>query len=275
MVYNLFIRIFDKIRETEEIGLEQQDIKSKTLRNHIRLLLFFWSGILLLFVLIFCFSSVREIKIVGNSNYIYTDEELRLGCHLSIGQRLYSVNEAEVEQEMKKSFPTIESITVDKCGFFGIIIEIKEKLPCYYIQQGASYYSLSYDFYVLERSDHAPSLLRINAREVKEGFVGKQIVFEDIPNQEYYVGAKYNEEMATFLSELQKAPFYSQLTTVDITSITGLQATLGDSLTLIFGNNENTRAKCDAIQSILTTTDVSLLKKINVSTPEKPVAIPK
>ncbi len=240
------------------------------LSSTVLLSILFWVAALLLALGIFLFAKTSTIRVNGNSHY--SADALLGGCGILQGERLYGIDTDEVEQTILKSFPMIESVSVERAGFSSVIIDVIERKPVYYTVYGGRYLYLSDNFYVLEHSDISPEqkgypLLHLITPAINTGYYGQEIAFDtsDFAGSESYTGANYNAKMSAFLNELRKnAPLYSQLTSVRLTDPLELYAYIG-SIEIYFDDDSNLSAKCTAIQTALAkhANSLSAIEKIH------------
>ena len=104
-----------------------------------------------LFLLIF---SVSEFEIEGDTKY--TLNEIINAAGIRKGDRLYAIDEDEVEERLLERCPHIESVSVEQHFPDTVCFVIKERGSGWYLQVGEDLYALDYDLTVLmESSDES------------------------------------------------------------------------------------------------------------------------
>lgn len=234
----------------------------------------FWSATLLFALCIFIFARVHTIRINGNQRY--TIDQLLGGCGVTVQERLYGIDREEIEAQMLQKFPMLESVSVERGGFFSILIDVKERTPVYYTKTAqGDYLYLSDNFYVLEKSTVSPtqkglSLLQLETPVITTATYGTQIEFDTSAYGGTLQGLAYNEKMIAFLNELRNAPFYASLTSASLLEPHQLSVYI-DEIELYFGAQDNIAAKYTAISALLAENSavLSTVRKINAADPNK------
>lgn len=220
--------------------------------------------VLLTFVGLRLFARISEITVWGSTSY--TAQELIDSSELQLGKRLYGVDEEEVAQKLLEKHPLLQSVRVDKKGFFGIILIVTEKQPVYYTEQNGSFYTLSQDLCVLSCIDTPPAtdpaLPKLLLPDAQPFVFGQKITFVN-ENPEYIL---------KFTSELRNHSFYTHLTCLNVSDPYNLKAIYGEDLEIRFGNHQDLDKKCKKTEDWLVTVSPVLYRSFDVRDPSQSFA---
>lgn len=187
-----------------EVDLDE--LKSRQQNKRLRRRVFYialFSVLILLFTSIcfFVLFKIESIEIKGVSGY--TEEEIFDAFGIEKGDNLYSFSAEEAEQKLVTALPYLSSVQIERDLPSTIIIHVKEKEPCMYVELNDEKYLLTDDMHILEYTDSEEKLygllkIEMEPKTVSRCIVGEQLAFIDKRTREV-VADVYREILASDL----------------------------------------------------------------------------
>ncbi len=220
--------------------------------------------VLLAFIGLRLFAKTTEISVVGNTTY--TREEIIQASGITVGKRLYGIDDNRIEAQLLASYPLLQSVQILKNGFYGVTIEVTEKEPVYYLEDEVLRYTLSEDLCVLSKAppdgSAPPALIHLTLPEYPELSVGATLTLLN-DNTDYIL---------RFLNNLKATSYFEDLTAINFQKKHSIKASYQNSTELWYGSGENFAEKSRLIEQYLQTLTPSLYVKFDVSDPNSAFA---
>ena len=133
---------------------------------------------------------------------------------IEYGTNIYLLDTAKVSDTLKREFPYIKRIKLERDIPQKIILNLECDTAVYYVEICGEYFAVSRDLRVLERTNELetltgkyPEIKRLLTSDVEEAIVGRTMLF---------TRANYYEAVTSFLALLEASECFEGLTTVDV-----------------------------------------------------------
>lgn len=187
---------------------------------------------------VFC---VKEILIEGSS--LYSDTEILEVSGISQGEGLLFLNTSEPEKKLYKSFPYIDSVSIQKQFPSKINITIETAERTFSIFRDDVYYVLSAKSKLLEKaSELPPETIELRVPEFNIDENGK-IIYQDKDLEELI-----NEIRSEFLN-----CSIGSVRVIDLTNKGNIIVNYDDRVSIIIGNREDMHYKVVTAKEIIST----------------------
>jgi len=201
--------------KTEYEGFER--LRRKKTVRHIKRRVF--TAVLLVFLCVVffvltlgVFFRISEISVNGND--VYNDQDIIESSGIAYGSNIYLLDTAEVSATLKREFPYIKRVKIERDIPQKIVLNLECDVAVYYVEICGEYFAVSRDLRVLERAEELetltgkyPEIKKLLTTDVEEAVVGKTMVF---------TRANYYEAVKAFLGLLESTECFDGLTTVDV-----------------------------------------------------------
>ncbi|MBQ3099803.1 MAG: FtsQ-type POTRA domain-containing protein [Clostridia bacterium] len=158
------------------------------------------------------FFRISEISVTGND--VYNDQDIIEMSGIEYGTNIYLLDTAKVSDTLKREFPYIKRIKLERDIPQKIILNLECDTAVYYVEICGEYFAVSRDLRVLERTNELetltgkyPEIKRLLTSDVEEAIVGRTMLF---------TRANYYEAVTSFLALLEASECFEGLTTVDV-----------------------------------------------------------
>lgn len=198
------------------------------------------------------FFKIEYIEVTGSA--IYSSESLSKTSGVALGDNLWTVSRADIEERLKAKMPYVESVSLERKIPSTLIITVTdaEEFTCY--DQSDGYFTVSKSGWVLKKTEEPPQgLVVIKGAEV-ECEVGSGAVFKKAEQMELV-------NMLTGLCEENKVP----VTLVDVSDNLSLKLMIGDRMAIKLGTVNFAEEKIKHLASMLDEIPENLGGNINLS----------
>ncbi len=237
-------------------------------RKRVSILLGMAAAAILSAVLYYGLFSVREIRIVGNSQ-IPASEIIRLsGLHN--GMPILPIRGEDVEQRLKQN-PVLKFRYLEKELPSTVVLSVREREACCWMTWNGILYTMDKQRMVLRETedlnDRPTDLVRVDGLDIRStARVGQVLILE-------------NQQQAIFSNlflEMKVLSCTGLIEDADLSNISSLLLTTRDGFTVAMGDGTNIHAK---LRAMLVTREELLSQHyhggvINVSLPETPIFSP-
>ncbi len=178
------------------------------------------------------FFRVSEVTVSGND--VYNDQDIIDASGIEYGTNIYLIDTARVSSVLKREFPFIKRVKVERDIPQKIILDLDCDTAVYYVEICGEYFAVSRDLRVLEREESLekltgkyPEIKRLLTADVEEAVVGRTMVF---------TRANYYEAVKAFLDKLEATECFDGLTTVDVSDRFSIELIHGHTLKATIGD---------------------------------------
>ena len=187
------------------------------------------------------FMKVGSFQVVGISRY--EAEDLIGASGVKLGDRLYAIDEKEIEERMIKNCPYLESVRVEQRFPSKLRIIVTEKTPRWYLEIAGSKYALDNDLVVLTQTVKTDGMTKLILPDVKSALYGELPSFGD---SETTV-----RKTLEVISAVRESPFRNRLTEVDLSSRWDIRLVVDGRFFVSMGDMTDFEAKLLAVERIL------------------------
>ncbi len=202
--------------------------QKKARRRRLRAAFIFFLIVALITLAIMCFTVFFPIKgIHVSGSEIYSKSEIIKASKLTTDDQLFAVSEQEIENNIRKALPYVDSIELKRVlpNKVNIAVTDAKEYACY--KSGESYFILSDSGYILKAQNEKPeNVFEIAASDIS-GNVGEQAKYKKIAEQQLVtelVDALTSEDI--------------NIDKIDVTSILQIKITVEDRFIVELGKNE-------------------------------------
>ena len=204
---NAEIRKTSRSYSPNPMSLEKAKKDSRKKRR--KIILISW-GFVFIATVIFCavcfqiFFKLNRITVENCTKY--TKEQVLQGSGLVIGENLYKLDKKTIQKNIDKNLPYIAHATVTRIWPSTISINVSETNDNTYIDFGGSYYILSEELRVLEKTGdieriESQNILHLYCGTVKKCIVGEYLELADHDNTFTIIEIMKNMKKANVLEE--------------------------------------------------------------------------
>ncbi|MBQ4647822.1 MAG: FtsQ-type POTRA domain-containing protein [Clostridia bacterium] len=168
-----------------EVDLEE--LKSRQHNKRVRRRVFYialFSVLVLVFTAV-CFLVLFKIETVEVKGLTgYSKDEIIAAFGVKKGENLYSFSASEIEKKLVTELPYINSVEIERDLPSTVVIHVKEKEPCMYVELNDEKYLLTDDMHILEYTDSEDKLygllkVQMEPKTVSRCIVGEKLSFID------------------------------------------------------------------------------------------------
>ena len=204
-------------------------------------------ALFVIFRLFLLFFSVRHFEIEGDTKY--TLNEIVNAAGIRMGDRLYYIDEDEVEERILNRCPHIQSVSIE-CDFPNtVIFVIEERKTGWYLQVGEDYMVLDYDLKVIAETANElelteRGLTKLVLPELESAVVGK--------NPEFGKGdQRLKSETVKVLYEIRNDPMKNRITYLNLENRFEIKLTVDFTYEVYFGDMGESETKFEMIEKII------------------------
>ncbi len=194
-----------------------------------------------LFLIAKLFFSVDSVivNMTTHEEQNYDVSTVRKASGVSEGDILFFIDKAEIEENIKKSLPFIDSVTVKKEFPNTLTITVEEERESFYFRYDDRYFVISSDLKVLalfdeesklKSAEYYNKLIPVALDDVKRIEMTKTVIFFD---ENSY---RRSEKVLSLISESE---LYDKITSVDISELYDVRIVYDDRIDIFFGDHSD------------------------------------
>ena len=218
------------------------------------------------------FIGIRRFDVVGVSRY--DGRDIVNASRLKLGDRLYTLDLDQVEEQILSECPYLESVEV-RCRFPNTIcFSVVEKLPCWYIDLAGDYYVLDADLVVMtevssEKMLLAEGVTKLTLPNVTHVMCGELPEFAIKNGEQDEIELRRTLELISIVTQ---SPFKSRITALDLSNRFQISMTVDGSYYVSMGDMTAFEEKLREVERTLGTEQAKQYPsaEIDVSNPKLP-----
>ncbi len=203
------------------------------------------------------FFRLQHLNFVNLSGY--PAEDVFAATGIKKNDFIFTVSSFDIEKKLRTKFPYIQSVEVELDLPDTVSLIFEEDCALFYTQIYDEYFVISESMRVLARYDSVdelePGLRAVKLPAVSWAVVGHPLRFFD---------TSYLSFLRSFLSEMEVADIYPQITSMDISNRFDLIITYEDRLEIFLGNDTYLTSNLSFVKSIVEKLDDDDIGEINI-----------
>ena len=199
------------------------------------------------------FFPIKQFICEGDTQYNVV--EIVSASGLQQGDKLYRVDEDEVEEMILKNCPYVKSVEIERIFPNTLCFVIEEKDPGWYLDFGDEYYSLDYDLELLvmeydEKKVTSRGMTKLVLPEVEEVIISSEM--ED-PNVPIFASddEQLRKETLEIVDKFRTHEIKRRLTMLDLSNRFEISLTIDDAFEVNFGDTLNFDIKMEKLMAVL------------------------
>ncbi|MBQ8741875.1 MAG: FtsQ-type POTRA domain-containing protein [Clostridia bacterium] len=229
---------------------------AKSSRNRMRIIsriayfvVVFLILLLVLFLIGKLFFSVDTF--IVNGSEVYTRNEIVEKCGYDKGDLIFFVSEKEIRENIKKEFPFVDNVTIEKQLPGTVIINLTDEQESFYFKYDDKFYVVSAGLKVLAEMDNEEKIrdrygkivpMEIDGKNIKQISLTKELVFFD-PE-----AFRRHEKI---LSLVCNTWIYEKLTSLDVSDIYDVSLVYDGRIEIYFGKHMDLAKKLASAKSVI------------------------
>lgn len=188
-------------------------------------------AVVLYILIVFVFFKIEKIQVVSASgdakpSSYYTDSEIIDTSDVELGEGLFRLSSADIENEIKEELPYIGNVTIKRVLPSTLKIIVEDTGAAFGVSLNGKFMALDKDFKVLSLEDYLPQgAAKLSGVEFSALDYGKRAVFSDATD----------ESRLITLAEACAAGGITNITKYDIENIASVKIIVNSRITIIFG----------------------------------------
>jgi len=204
--------------------------------------------------------NIKSITFKGNvtiaKEVLYSEVEDRIGLNI------FTVNQKSIKEEILKN-RYVSSVSVKRKGLNGLVIQITEEAPVYYINDGTKISIINENLDVIEEVDNLEGRNLVEVKGIDLSRVNDESYADDIHT--------YKSILANFYPFISENKEQIHLSSLDISNIVNIIGYIGD-VEIFFGDDSDLYNKMENVYRIILSENINIKKGyINVSIKGSPV----
>lgn len=202
--------------------------QKKARRRRLKTAFVFFIIIALITLAVMCFTVFFPIKRINVSgSEIYSKSQIIKASKLTTDDNLLVVSEEEIEKNIRKDLPYIDSIKLKRVLPDAVIITVTDAKEYAYHQSGSDYLILSDHGYVLKKQSEKPENVFEIITSGIDGDVGEMVTYKSADEEQLVV------ELITALSQKE-----INIDKIDVTNILQITLEVEGRFSVLLGNSE-------------------------------------
>ncbi|MBR6769475.1 MAG: FtsQ-type POTRA domain-containing protein [Clostridia bacterium] len=200
--------------------------------------------VLLIIILNFGFV-VREIHVEGLTDY--TAEQIINNSGITVGENIFTVSEVDAEARLKKEFPYIKTVKVEKAYPSKLVLRITEEYTTYYYEMEGEFFLFNHSLRLMDKFDSLTALkavredsIQVNMPLPKSSVVPHYITFS--------AESEYVSEVIRALSESKLGIYVSA---IDLRDKFLIRMECGRAVSVELGDDNNLKGKFSILLRLL------------------------
>lgn len=193
-------------------------------------------------------------KIMVSGSKVYEPQQIIKKSGIEIGDNLFTVSKASVEDRLKAKLPYVETVDFDRelPGTLKIKVKDASEYACYFIDD--EYYTVSRENWVLEKNDSPPENIFVVTGSKALCNVGSQVKFSD-------------EETKVLMEELIASLSTEKIdiNSVDLSNKVEITLKVDSRFTVNLGTSNNITEKIKHLRAMISKISPEKQGKINLS----------
>ena len=204
--------------------------------------------------------NIKSITFKGNvtiaKEVLYSEVEDRIGLNI------FTVNQKSIKEEILKN-RYVSSVSVKRKGLNGLVIQITEEAPVYYINDGTKISIINENLDVIEEVDNLEGRNLVEIKGLDLSIVNDKSCIDDLHT--------YKNILANFYPFISQNKEEIHLSSLDISNIVNIIGYIGD-IEIFFGDDSDLYNKMENVYRIILNDGINMKKGyINVSINGSPV----
>ena len=194
-------------------------------------------------VVILLFFRIDEVTVTGSGKF--SEEQLVSSLGLSRYSNLLLTGKGRLESRLRESFPSLDSISIEKRLPDKLIITVTDGVGRYYMTAGGDCYILSEELKALEKTDTVPDgLVELVSCDVVSVITGREIRFRTTTHYGYLTG---------LLKAIDGHSISEHIVKVDMSEKFNVKLRYDDRFVIIIGDAENANTKLTLAERLIST----------------------
>ncbi|MBQ8740786.1 MAG: FtsQ-type POTRA domain-containing protein [Clostridia bacterium] len=216
-----------------EVNKRRAQRQKKARRRRLKTAFIFFLIIALLTLAIMCFTVFFPIKRINVSgSEIYSKSEIIKASKLSTDDNLLVVSEDEIENNIRKSLPYVDSVKLKRVLPDAVILTVTDAKEYAYYQSGDSYFILSDSGYILKQQQQTPENVFQIVTSGIEGEVAQKAVYKNNTEEQL---------VNTLIAALNQREI--NIDKIDISNILQITLEVEGRFTVVLGTTDYTQEK--------------------------------
>ena len=192
------------------------------------------------------FMRVSEIEVTGYSSY--SSEDIISASGIKMGDKLYSVDKAEVVKNIMRECSYVSSVNVKFRFPNTVSIDLECYTAVWYVEIEGDFYSLDADLRVLEETVNEKKYIngkitKLTLPNISSAVVGSELTFG--------LNDKEREFSYDFMEKLKRMSFKSRLSLVDIDNRFDINIGVDGTIDVYLGDGAEMEDKLKAVEKAL------------------------
>ncbi len=220
------------------------------------------------------FIGIKRFELVGVSRY--DQKDIINASRLKLGDRLYTLDLDEVEEQILLGCPYLETVKISRRFPHTIRFSVEERAPQWYIELAGDYYVLDADLVVMtevasEDMLKQEGVTRLSLPNLTRVMQGELPVFGMTEGERDETEIRKTLEV---ISAVRKSSFKSRITALDLSNRFSMTMTVDDRYYVSLGDMTALEAKLREVEAILNSEKAKQYPsaEIDVSAPGVPAS---
>lgn len=216
-----------------DVNKRRAERQKKARRRRLKIAFIFFLIIALITLAIMCFTVFFPIKRINVSgSEIYSKSQIVKASKLTTDDNLWVVSEEEIENNIRKKLPYIDSVKLKRVFPDAVILTVTDAKEYAYYQSGENYFILSDSGYILKEQTEIPENVFQIVTSGMEGDVSQKAVYKNTAEEEL---------VNTLISALQNKEI--NIDKIDVSNILQITLEVEGRFTVVLGNTDYTQEK--------------------------------
>ena len=216
-----------------EVNKRRAQRQKRARRRRLKTAFIFFLIIALLTLAIMCFTVFFPIKLINVSgSEIYSKSEIIKASKLTTDDNLFIVSEEEIESNIRKALPYIDSVKLKRVLPDAVVLNITDAREYAYYQTGDSYFILSDSGYILKEQTETPENVFQIVTSGIEGKVAQKAVYKNDVEEQL---------VNTIIAALNQKEI--NIDKIDVSNILELSLEVEGRFTVVLGTTDYTEEK--------------------------------
>ena len=207
--------------------------QKKARRRRLKIAFIMFLIISLITLAIMCFTvffPIKRINVSGSESY--SKSQIVKASKLTTDDNLFVVSEKEIENNIRKVLPYVDSVNVKRILPDAVILTVTDAEEYAYYQSNDEYYILSENGYILKQQSEKPENVFEIVTGGISGKVGEKVTYKNLPEEEL---------VNTLIEGLSKKEI--NIDKIDVSNILEIVLEIEGRFIVTLGNTDYTQEK--------------------------------
>lgn len=200
--------------------------------------------VLLILVLNFGFV-VREIRVEGLTDY--TAEEIIKTSGITLGENIFTVSEEEAGARLKKEFPYIKTLKLERDYPCRLVLHVTEEYTTYYYEMEGEYFLFNHSLRLMDKFDSLTAL-----QAVREDSIQVNMPLPDSSIVPHYITfSEESEYVSDVIRTLSESKLGVYVNSLDVSDKFLIRMECGQAVSVELGDYNNLKEKFSTVLRLL------------------------